>query len=52
MLPAVASSGWLVGRIGFHLFFLIDMLLAIPAWLAAYLGFRFTSVNTPKLPVA
>lgn len=52
MLPAVASSGWLVGRIGFHLFFLIDMLLAIPAWLAAYLGFRFTAVNTPKLPVA
>jgi len=52
MLPAVASSGWLVERIGFHLFFLIDMLLAIPAWLAAYLGFRFASAYPTKTPAA
>ncbi len=33
MLPAMAASGWLVAHLGFELFFAIDALLAIPAWL-------------------
>lgn len=40
MLPALAVSGWLVERIGFATFFLIDTLLAIPAWVAFYAGNR------------
>ena len=40
MLPAMAASGWLVTRLGFPDFFLIDSLLAIPAWMAAYVAFH------------
>jgi PAT family beta-lactamase induction signal transducer AmpG len=40
MLPALAVSGWLVERTGFATFFLIDSLLAIPAWAAFYAGSR------------
>ncbi len=48
MLPAVALSGWCVEQIGFPLFFLIDSLLALPAWLAAYIGMRLTVVTDSK----
>ncbi|MBQ9285583.1 MAG: hypothetical protein IJ209_04785 [Bacteroidaceae bacterium] len=40
MLPPVAASGWLAERAGFVTFFLIDSLLALPAWGAFYLGHR------------
>lgn len=40
MLPALAVSGWLVAHLGFQSFFLLDTLLALPAFAAAYLGFR------------
>ena len=46
MLVPVSASGWLAGRLGFHTFFLIDSLLAIPAWLAAYVGYRLTNLPT------
>ncbi len=48
MLPAIALSGWLVERIGFPTFFLIDSLLAIPAWLSAYACYRITSASPQK----
>lgn len=37
MLPAMAVSGWLVARCGFERFFMVDALLALPAWTAALL---------------
>ena len=40
MLPATAASGWLVMRLGFRLFFAADVLLALPALVAGYIGFR------------
>lgn len=43
MLPAVAVSGLLVTRLGFHLFFTLDALLALPALVAGYVGYRLTA---------
>ena len=43
MLLPMAASGWLVTRLGFPTFFLLDSLLALPAWLAAYLGWHLIS---------
>ncbi len=43
MFPALAASGWLVERAGFTSFFLIDSLLALPAWLAFYVASRLTA---------
>lgn len=43
MLPALASSGWLVERTGFTTFFLVDSLLALPAWMAFYLASHLTA---------
>lgn len=40
MLPAVAASGWLVSLLGFHLFFTLDALLALPSLVAGYVGYR------------
>ena len=40
MLPPIAASGWLVTHLGFANFFLIDVLLAQPSWLATFFGFR------------
>ena len=40
MLLPMAASGWLVTRLGFQTFFLLDSLLVLPAWMAAYIGFR------------
>jgi len=40
MLPAMAASGWLVTLWGFEQFFAIDALLALPAWLLAYISMR------------
>ena len=48
MLPAMAASGWLVARLGFARFFMIDALLALPAWGAAAYAFHHLST----LPVA
>lgn len=49
MLPAVGVSGWLVALLGFHHFFLLDVLSAIPALAAAYIGHRI--VHASSLPV-
>lgn len=38
MLPAVAVSGLLVSRMGFHFFFSLDVFLLLPSFLAAYIG--------------
>lgn len=38
MLPATAASGWLVARLGFHLFFALDALLLVLSILAACYG--------------
>lgn len=46
MLPPMAVSGWLVARLGFQTFFLLDTLLVLPAWLAAYFGFRLIRENS------
>lgn len=40
MLPAMALSGWMVTRLGFRLFFIIDVLTAPLAWLYIYLNKR------------
>ena len=40
MLPAIAVSGWLVTRLGFRHFFLLDALCAPLAWLFLYLKGR------------
>ena len=48
MLPPMAASGWLVARLGFERFFLIDSLLALPAWAAAYGGWRFIKNSQSK----
>ena len=40
MLPAIAVSGWLVTKLGFRHFFLIDALTAPIAWLFLYLKGR------------
>ena len=45
MLLPMAASGWLVARLGFRTFFLFDSLLVLPAWLAAYFGFRLVRNN-------
>ena len=42
MLIPMAISGWLVAQLGFEHFFLIDSLLALPAWAAAYGGWKIT----------
>lgn len=36
MLPAMATSGWLVNQLGFRAFFLIDVLTAPVSWLYLY----------------
>lgn len=48
MLPPMAASGWLVAQLGFQTFFLLDSLLVIPAWLAAYFGFRLVAQTAPQ----
>ena len=40
MLLPMAASGWLVTLLGFHTFFLVDTLLALPAWMAARVAMR------------
>ncbi len=52
MLPAIVGSGWLVSCLGFHLFFVLDVLLAFPALVAAYAGYRvvLNDTESPLLP--
>ena len=54
MLPAMAASGWLVARLGFEQFFTLNALLALPAWLAGYIGWKniasHSSHQFPSLP--
>ena len=40
MLVPVSASGWLVQRLGFESFFILDASLTLPAFLAGYWGFR------------
>ena len=47
MLPPMALSGWLLVQHGFERFFAVDALLALPAWLAAHLGWK-TSPSSPS----
>ena len=39
MLPPMALSGWLAGRMGFVRFFTLDALLSLPAWVAAAIAY-------------
>jgi len=48
MLVPISVSGWLVCQWGFNTYFLIDSLLAIPAWLAAYIGYRLAATPVAK----
>ena len=46
MLLPMAASGWLVTHLGFERFFLVDTLLALPAWMAAHVAMRRISVSS------
>ena len=50
MLPATAASGWMVYRMGFHLFFALDALLLLPSILAAYYGTHLAASSQQSTP--